>query len=69
MGLLKLSSVLDMCYAQVQKVEMGSYIVEFNIRNITVKSQHQVIAVGEKGINLFMTIHSISLLMQRSVRH
>ena len=48
---------------------MGSYIVEFNIRNITVKSQDQVIAVGKKGINLFLTIHSISLLLQRSIRH
>lgn len=65
----KLSCVLDMCYAQVQQVQMGSKVVEFNIRNIPVKSQDQVIAVAEKGINVFMSVHKFSLLGERSVRH
>ena len=63
MGLLKLSCVLDMRYAQVQEVQMGSYVVEFNIRNFTVKPQDKIMSVCEKGINLFVTIHSIRLLM------
>lgn len=60
MGLLQLSCVLDMCDAQVQQVQMGSNVVEFNVRNITIKSKSQdkVMAVGEKGINVFVSIHS-----------
>ena len=69
MGLLKPSSVLDMCYAQVQQVQMGSNVVELNIRHIPVKSQDEVIAVGKEGINVFVSIHKFSLLLERSVRH
>ena len=68
MGLLKPSSVLDICYAQVQQVQMGSNVVELNIRHIPVKSQDEVIAVGKKGINVFVSVHNFSLLVERSVR-
>ena len=68
MGLLKPSSVLDMCYAQVQQVQMGSNVVKLNIRHIPVKSQDEVIAVGKKGINVLVSVHNFSLLVEHSVR-
>ena len=47
---------------------MGSNVVELNIRHIPVKSQDKVIAVGKKGINVFVSVHNFSLLVERSVR-
>ena len=58
MGLLKSASVLDICDAQVQHVEMGSNVVEFDVRNITVEPKDQGIAVDEKSINVVVSIHS-----------
>ena len=51
------------------RVQMGSNVVELNIRHILVKSQDEVIAVGKKGINVFVSVHNFSLLVKRSVRH
>ena len=58
MGMLHRSCSLDGCYAEVQEVEVGSNIVQFNIRNIPVKSHDQLLAVSEKGLNIFMSIHN-----------
>ena len=59
MGLLNLSCVLDSCYTEVEEMQVGSNAVEFNVRDIAIKSQDQLLAMSEKGLNILLSSHTV----------